>query len=968
VALGSHELYELFLALAPARLAAARRGLEEPEGAARQREFEGALMPLAVDAALLGAEGVSTLARALASAVGVPTEVLAESLATLERAVVALGHGDASGARVDEAALAATAERLRPAASRGVAAQVSAWEQEERAPETRASGTPLALATGAQTATATATPASRATTATPGGAHGRVSRRLAATDARTEAEDPELSQVEYWHPQLAEDMVAAFLEECAERTEGLSTRLLELEERGHDEELIGEIFRDLHTLKGSSGFAGLRKLNRVAHVAEDLIGQLRSGERAPDRALIDVLLETLESIQAILELARTDQPIDVDVADLVARLKDPSRPTASRGPDRGGRGPHAKSTRGAEARFAADAADARDATLGSATATAQRPSQRPRTQATLRIDFEKVDLLLNLVGEIVLSRGQLNAGQESYGHTLREVTLFRSRLALGLGQPMELRATGTDAAARPWRRAASEAGQALLEDLQRIERVLSESYGELETNLNRLGLAVGQLRDTVMKLRMVPIARLFTKYQRTVRELSNQLGKQVRVELVGADTELDKVLVERLEDPLLHLVRNAVDHGIESPERRRQSGKPEVGLVRLSASQRGGQIVVVIQDDGAGLDPERLKTKAIEKGLLTEQAAEDLPDSKAFDLIFHAGFSTASQVSDVSGRGVGMDVVRATIENLKGGVLVRSQPGAGTDIELRLPLTLAITQVLAVRVGSELVALPLDAVVSAQTLDASELEAVAQSPCVRVGDELIPLLHLGAALGLTRDPGFGEDPQGHVIIVQVGTEHLGLVVQQVLGRHEVVIKSLGPLLARTPCAAGATLIGDRIALVVDLVGVAQRLRDHERPGVPTPAREAPEMPVELGRVLVAEDSDTVRDSLGRELTRAGFKVSTAVDGREALELARSTSFDAVCTDIMMPNMDGYQLIRALRALPEYRSVPIVVLSSKDARIDSLRGLDAGADAYLNKPADPGQLIRELSALLAKRRV
>jgi len=471
----------------------------------------------------------------------------------------------------------------------------------------------------------------------------------------------------------------------------------------------------------------------------------------------------------------------------------------------------------------------------------------------------------------------------------------------------------------------------------------------------------------VMKLRMVPIARLFTKYQRTVRELSNQLGKQVRVELSGADTELDKVLVERLEDPLLHLVRNAVDHGIESPERRRQSGKSEVGLVRLSASQRGGQIVVLIQDDGAGLDPERLKAKAIEKGLLTEQAADDLPDSKAFELIFHAGFSTASQVSDVSGRGVGMDVVRATIENLKGGVLVRSQPGAGTDIELRLPLTLAITQVLAVRVGSELVALPLDAVVSAQTLDASELEAVAQSPCVRVGDELIPLLHLGAALGLMRDPGVGEDPQGHVIIVQVGSERLGIVVQHVLGRHEVVIKSLGPLLARTPCAAGATLIGDRIALVVDLVGVAQRLRDHDAPSLPTPGGETRETPVELGRILVAEDSDTVRDSLGRELTRAGFKVSTAVDGREAFELARSANFDAVCTDIMMPNMDGYQLIRALRALPEYRAVPIVVLSSKDARIDSLRGLDAGADAYLNKPADPRQLIRELSSLLAKRR-
>lgn len=958
MALGSHELYELFLALAPARLAAARRGLEQPEGAARQRELEGALMPLAVDAALLGAEGVSTLASALATAFGVSREVLSDALGTLERAVVELGHGDASGARVDEAALRASAERLRhssptprptsastPAQTTGT--RVPAWE-EERAPETRASGTPPALS----------------------------GLGMDPVQEATEAvADPELSRVEYWQPQLAEDMVAAFLEECAERTEGLSARLLELEERGHDEELIGEIFRDLHTLKGSSGFAGLRKLNRVAHVAEDLIGQLRSGEREPDRALIDVLLETLECIQIILEQARTDQPIDVDVADLVSRLRDPNRPKARALLGGSGGGASSGSGRG-EPRPVAEAASE----LGAA-GIVGRASQRPRAQATLRIDFEKVDLLLNLVGEIVLSRGQLTAGQESYGHTLREVTQFRSRLAVALGQPTELRATGTGPArrveraeraeraarvAQSGRRAENEEPQALLDDLQRIERVLSESYSELETNLSRLGLAVGQLRDTVMKLRMVPIARLFTKYQRTVRELSNQLGKQVRVELLGADTELDKVLVERLEDPLLHLVRNAVDHGIESPERRRLAGKPATGLVRLTASQRGGQIVVVIQDDGAGLDPDRLKTKAIEKGLLSEQAANEMPDSRAFDLIFHAGFSTAQQVSDVSGRGVGMDVVRATIENLKGGVVVRSRAGEGTEIELRLPLTLAITQVLAVRVGSELVALPLDAVVSAQTLDTSEIEAVAQSPCVRIGEELIPLVHLGSALGLTRVQAFDEDPQGHIIIVHVGTERLGIVVQHVLGRHEVVIKSLGPLLARTPCAAGATLIGDRIALVVDLVGVAQRLRDEAGARLRAPPVEERQAAVELGRVLIAEDSDTVRDSLGRELTRAGFKVSTAVDGREALNLARATPFDAVCTDIMMPNMDGYQLIRALRALPEYRSVPIVVLSSKDARIDSLRGLDAGADAYLSKPADPGQLIRELSGLLAKR--
>lgn len=972
MALGSHELYELFLALSPARLAAARRALEHPEGDARQRELMGALVPLAVDAALLGAEGLSALAGAAAHSVNVPDTLILEALDALDRAIAELGQGDASGARVDEAALAATAQRLKRAsqAPLGPAPAVSSlprtppqatpppssWGEDDRPPETRASGTPFAL-----------TPSDGYAAAPP------LPPASALPKEAAPAIDPELSGVEYWQPQLADDMVAAFLDECAERTEALATRLLDLEERGADPELVGEIFRDLHTLKGSSGFAGLRKLNRVAHVAEDLIGQLRSGERAPDRVLIDLLLETLEVQNAILELARADQPIDIDVADLVARLRDPGRPRREpAGPIAEAQLPEGVRPAAAPAETPGErpAGSPSQGPAGFSIAPPARGSQRPRAQATLRIDFEKVDLLLNLVGEIVLSRGQLSASQEGYGHLLREVASFRGRLATLLGEAsVHLQATGTDASAHLGRRGEPDWPATAIDDVQRIERVLSESYAEFESHLSRLGLAVGQLRDTVMKLRMVPIARLFTKYQRTVRELSHQLRKQVRVELLGADTELDKVLVERLEDPLLHLVRNAVDHGIEAPEKRLQAGKPAQGLVRLSASQQGGQIVVVIRDDGGGLDAARLKQKAVEKGLLRAHEIDDLPDSKAFDLIFHPGFSTAAEVSDVSGRGVGMDVVRNTIEKLKGGILIRSEAGVGTEFELRLPLTLAITQVLAVRVGSELVALPLDAVMSAQTLDASEVEAVASSACVRVGEDLIPVVHLGSALGLTREPGLGETPQGSVIIVHVGTDRLGLLVQHVLGRHEVVIKSLGPLLAKTPCAAGATLIGDRIALVVDLVGISQRLRDQAGLSAPAPAMKSQRPQPEgeaFGKVLIAEDSDVVRESLERELTRAGFRVVAAPDGREALDLARIQSFDAVCTDIMMPNLDGYQLIRALRQLPDYKTVPIVVLSSKDARIDSLRGLDAGADAYLSKPADPGQLIRELVGLLARR--
>ncbi|HEX2871894.1 MAG TPA: response regulator, partial [Polyangiaceae bacterium] len=464
-------------------------------------------------------------------------------------------------------------------------------------------------------------------------------------------------------------------------------------------------------------------------------------------------------------------------------------------------------------------------------------------------------------------------------------------------------------------------------------------------------------------LRMVPIARLFSKYQRTVRELGGKLGKEINVELLGAETELDKVLVERLEDPLLHLVRNAADHGIETPAERERAGKPRAGRVVLSASQSGGQIVVAIRDDGRGLDPEKLKQKAIEKGLLSADEAAALDVEQAYQLIFRAGFSTAEQVSDVSGRGVGMDVVREAISRLKGDVRISSEVGKGTTLELSLPLTLAITQVLTARAGGELVAIPLDAVVSAQTVEAGDLERVATGTCIRVGPSLIPVVDLAHVLGLAGGTSLGDEQNTAVVIVRVGGSELALLVQQVLGRHEVVIKALGPLLAAAPCTAGAALIGERMVLVVDLLDVGARSLS-TKPSEPRLRNRA--VSRTRAKVLVAEDSPLIRNAIRQELTRAGFEVTVAEDGEQALELARAQRFDAVSSDVMMPKMDGYELVRALRQEPHYRQVPIVMVTSKDARLDAMKGLDAGADAYLTKPAEADELIRTLDSLLRKR--
>jgi two-component system chemotaxis sensor kinase CheA len=880
VALASGELYELFLSLSARRLASAKLALELRPEAERRAALIAALAPIAVDAGLLGAEGVSALASALARAKESELPKVRAGLAELERAIASLGVSDASGARVNETELLSAARALLENGALGFTLL-----NDDSAPETVES---------------------------------HVASASDSDDSR-------------WAPSLAEDMIGAFLDECVERTEGLAERLIELEQRGNDKELISAVFRDLHTLKGSSAFAGLTKLNRVAHRAEDLIGELREGKRPADRALIDVLLAALDAMRNITEKARSGGNIDLDIEPLLERLANPNRAPAS-----------------------ALAAQEQPKTQEAASVPSARANDG---QGTLRIEFEKVDKLLNLVGEIVLARGRLSSAAEVQGVVVREVAQLRKRLADAQNAPRAM-VSGSDVVS-----AFSLENSAIIEDLERTERVLRETFGDVDSGLGGLAIAVGQLRDTVMKLRMVPIARLFTKYQRTVRELSHKLGKEVNVELHGGDTELDKVLVERLEDPLLHLVRNAVDHGIELPEDRAAAGKSRTGTVRLSAVQRGGQILVVISDDGHGLDPEKLKRKAVQKELITQAEASEMTEEAALDLIFRAGFSTAETLSDVSGRGVGMDVVRDAIQRLKGNVHLSSALGEGTTVELSLPLTLAITQVLTARVGGELVAIPLDAVISAQTLQPGQLEPLGTGHCLRIGERLIPVFQLAEVLGLSGSVALGDADEGSVVIVGVGSSELGLIVQQVLGRHEVVIKSLGSMLAEAPCAAGAAVVGERMVLVLDLSDVAQRAQEPVRPTFPSRPRAVRS---DRARVLVAEDSDVIREAIRRELAQAGFDVTTAVDGEDALRISKEQRFDAVSSDVMMPNRDGYELVRALRTDPHYRDTPIVLVTSKDARIDAVRGYDAGADAYLTKPADADELIRTLDSLLRQR--
>ncbi len=646
--------------------------------------------------------------------------------------------------------------------------------------------------------------------------------------------------------------------------------------------------------------------------------------------MIDALLGSLDALTAIVHAAAARGDIDVDIGPALAKLT--GVPESAGAIAARGAAPAPKPTAGAE----------------------RKTNVRHQT---LRIDFEKLDLLMNLVGELVIAKGRLTVGLGGLGSVARELDDQRrsartERKRGGAAPPNGARV-----------RTSAVRSQGISTELGRIHRAFEQLSGDLDAASQQIDFVAGELRDQVMKLRMVPIGRSWSKYHRTVREIALKLGKQVRLDLEGGETELDKVLVEQLDDPLLHLVRNAIDHGIELPDVREARGKSAEGSMTLSASHRGNQIVIRIADDGGGIDVAKVRAKAIENGLLARAEAEGLADDEVFDLIFRPGFSTAGRVSDLSGRGVGMDVVRDTIGRLKGTVAVESELGAGSSFEIRLPLTLAIVQVLLLRVSGQVYAVPLDLVERTVAAPPSRVRMTTDRELLHDGGEEIPLIRLAEVIGAGGASGRMTE-ELPVVLVDIAGHRYGLACDGFIGRQEIVIKSLGSLLTRVPGAAGATLVGERCVLILDvptLVAMAIRGVGPSR-GAQAAVTEREGAPA----ILVVEDSDTVREALRRILTEAGYRVVVAHNGAEGLAAAAHERFDLVSTDVVMPTMDGYELTRRLRAMPAYRDVPIVMVTSKEDRIDRIRGFDAGVDAYLTKPADATEVLKAISRELARR--
>ncbi|HEY6001596.1 MAG TPA: response regulator, partial [Anaeromyxobacter sp.] len=498
---------------------------------------------------------------------------------------------------------------------------------------------------------------------------------------------------------------------------------------------------------------------------------------------------------------------------------------------------------------------------------------------------------------------------------------------------------------------------ASLERLRELVRELGSLGRESLHEAARQRVEAAALREDLRDLRMIPAAAALEPLRRTARETAGALGKDVAVALSGTDVKLDRHMVEALRPALVHLVRNAIDHGIEPPAARAAAGKPTAGTVRVEVAPRGSRVAVTVADDGAGVDRDRIRQKAVRSGVIAEAAAASLDEGACLELLFRPGFTTADAVTAVSGRGVGLDVVRDAATRLQGTVSVESTPGRGTRFLLDVPLTLATTSGILLRLGGTLAAVSAEAVERVLRLGRADLGTVAGRASARIGEAQVPYVPLGHVLGMPRTawgaPAAGPQP---AIVLALGGERMAFGVDEVLGRQELVVSSLGRICAPIVHLAGAALLED--GSLVGVLNAAEILARARRAAAVGPAEAPPP------RILVADDSPTTRAAMKTILEIAGYTVAAAADGEEALERLAEAPCQLVVTDVQMPRLDGLALTRRIRTDPRLRSLPVVLVTSLHSPEDRAAGLEAGADAYLVKSeVERGMLLEMVRRLL-----
>ena len=778
-------------------------------------------------------------------------------------------------------------------------------------------------------------------------------------------------------------IISDFYEENTEILENFANSLLELENSNQPTEIINNLFRMIHTVKGGARLLNIKKLEFLAHNVENLLDLIRHEKIQISSDIIDLFLDCKTSLSEMMEETASRGPVFTRIRTQVERLQVYIRGTNQSLENHSPLEVQEKASESSENKEVIQSLPEQPSYNSIDKNLVDK--EKAKNSESLKVSSEKLDEVLNTASEIFIGRirfqNEITSIQnfmKSFKSSVdRASDLQKSRILA----KMEMYIPEFSKDLKRWSTSKNHSSRNIenfLSNLfvQLVSRIFPESSSmemsiheelnlnfltieeiqkQLQKNLESLEQLSTRLQNGAMSFRMVPISNLFEKFPMQIRDLARSVNKKVKVNIIGGDTELDKVLINKIGDPLLHMLRNSIDHGIEKPEDRIKLGKPEIGTITLKTYYYGSYAVIEISDDGKGIDSDRVLEKAYEKDLVPENKRGKLSNTEILDLIFLPGFSTNEKVTELSGRGVGMDVVKTAINQLHGTIEIDSQVGKGTCFKLKLPLTLAIVKILLVQESSYQFALPILNIEALITLNRKEIKHIDNRLIFNYKGQTIPVASLSTILDFPQSKFKNE--KIYMVILNENNKLIGILVDSVLGRQEILIKNLGRFLTKAPFVMGCTILRDsRLVLILDPRQIADGV--NHAGNINKEILDTSQNENASRSILIVDDSALQRENLKAILKNADFHVDTAENGFDALKACKTKTYSAFCVDIIMPLMDGYEFVERLRKIQTYHDVPIYLISSKD--VDQSRISNLNIASVFQKPIHGDQLISLLN--------
>ncbi len=722
-------------------------------------------------------------------------------------------------------------------------------------------------------------------------------------------------------------LLGIFREEGSEYLKKLGDCLLHLEKDPKNTSVLEEIFRNAHNLKGAARILGLTEIARIAHDLESIFSLAKDGKLAITSERIDAITESIDAMSNLLA---------ADAKEEAVKIQEPVKQTHR------------------------ELAETKEAAQQPPVKFGRRVSDS-QFLSTVKVSTEKLDNMMNQVGELLISKMRFEQRMDDTNSLtglceglIKDISRFKRE---------ELRLKGIKKI-KPYTtqdKRDVEMVDNISADLLRLNDELIKFTSDFYENQIDLGIVTGGLEESVKNIRMLPLSTIFETMPKMARDLSRKLSKKIDLKMEGETIELDKRILEGLKDPMVHLITNCIDHGIEQPDERKNAGKNEDGTITITAAPVGGYIEIAVEDDGRGISIDKIKERALKNGLVTEDTLAGLSNEQLINFVFEPGFSTSEIITDISGRGVGMDIVKKNIGDLNGLISIQSEYGKGSKITIRVPLTLVTVRVILVESSGEVCALPETAIDRILSVKEEEILTIGESEVFRESGDILPIGRLSHILGFSKKEDEDAGKEYSAIIIEGGEKKAAFIIDNIIGEETIILKNLTFPLTKLRNVSGAALLGDgRIAIVLNPADIIDSMKAVK----PLPIKKVKEKEIEKKSVLVVDDSITTRTLEKNILESSGYDVTLAVDGLDAYNKLQKKGFDIIVLDVQMPNMDGFAFTEKARNTQEFSNIPIILVTSLESDADKRRGIEVGADAYIVKRTfDQSNLIETIRRLI-----